>query len=812
MAYTRRYSWDGGTVEGWAKHYGTPTVALSVAAVASAGSAGSLRVDLSAVPTSGFVNAAVYDAGQLLGGAVAGGNLRAVVRQETGGAGWSYKPYWQDKTANFVVHATPGAALTAATWVDYAALPDATVPSDNTLINGFGIEFFNNGPAQATASFSIDFYEQGTADNPVPTATELVPSLALATGAAFTLQVFGTNFVTGSVVRWAGVDRTTTFVSATEVRAAIPATDIGAAGTPSVAVFNPTPGGGLSGALTFTVRAAPSAARWYANGAQPTGISPIDALNALRLQYDWWRHYTLTQTGMPAAMPAGAWRVRVPDQNDPTTGRPNGTFSEGIGYGLLIMGWMGDPANPVYDPGARAYADGLWTYYKFFRDANGLMNWRIDDLGNVTGTGGATDGDHDSAFGLLLAHRNYGSAGAVNYLADGTALINAIDSTEFTPASDPAPHVMTNGDQWGFATDRYMPDYFAPGFYRVFGQVVTGSRWPTIISTNYPKAQGYFMSTFTTGMVPDECNRAGATVTGTSYKYAYNAIRFPFRVSLDYLWNGAATDALAKSAPLRLANFHRDPLRANGVPVNSRAEWVLDGSASATYTNLAFVSGYGIAGTVDTTTAGWAGACAAFLRDNARESSYFGTCLSTLGLLVLAGQAQPYSAAAPDTTPPVLSAIAAGSITASGVTIGWTTNEAADTQVEYGTTTTYGATTALNATMVTTHSQGLTGLLAGTSYHYRVKSKDAAGNLATSADQTFTTSAAPDLTALAPGSTPAGSAGFTLVVTGTGFAAGSSVRWNGANRTTTYVSATELRAAIPASDVATTGTVQVTVV
>src|SRR5206468_7054954 len=43
---------------------------------------------------------------------------------------------------------------------------------------------------------------------------------------------------------------------------------------------------------------------------------------------------------------------------------------------------------------------------------------------------------------------------------------------------------------------------------------------------------------------------------------------------------------------------------------------------------------------------------------------------------------------------------------------------------------------------MTSHSVGLSGLTASTLYHYRVKSKDAAGNLAVSADFTFTTSAA----------------------------------------------------------------------
>ena len=61
--------------------------------------------------------------------------------------------------------------------------------------------------------------------------------------------------------------------------------------------------------------------------------------------------------------------------------------------------------------------------------------------------------------------------------------------------------------------------------------------------------------------------------------------------------------------------------------------------------------------------------------------------------------------------------------------------------MEYGTTTSYGSSTTLDATMVTSHSQALTELSASTLYHYRVKSKDAAANLATSGDFTFTTTA-----------------------------------------------------------------------
>src|SRR5213594_2404769 len=99
-----------------------------------------------------------------------------------------------------------------------------------------------------------------------------------------------------------------------------------------------------------------------------------------------------------------------------------------------------------------------------------------------------------------------------------------------------------------------------------------------------------------------------------------------------------------------------------------------------------------------------------------------------------------------DNAPPVISAVSSSSVGSSSATISWTTDEATDSQVEYGLTTAYGSTTVLNASLITAHSQALSSLAAGTLYHYRVKSRDAVGNLAVSGDVTFTTLAPPDTT------------------------------------------------------------------
>lgn len=97
-----------------------------------------------------------------------------------------------------------------------------------------------------------------------------------------------------------------------------------------------------------------------------------------------------------------------------------------------------------------------------------------------------------------------------------------------------------------------------------------------------------------------------------------------------------------------------------------------------------------------------------------------------------------------DINAPVISDVAASGITNIGVTITWATDEPATSQVEYGTSTGYGQTTALDANLVTSHVVSWTTLSAATTYHYRVRSKDAADNEAISGDHTFTTTGGSD--------------------------------------------------------------------
>jgi hypothetical protein len=125
----------------------------------------------------------------------------------------------------------------------------ATVPSNDIKTAGTAsVTVFNSTPGGGTSNTKTF-----TIDNAVPTISSISPSTATIGGAGFTLTVNGTNFISGTTVQWNGSSRTTTFVNATKVTAAILAGDISRAGTANVTASNPAPGGGTSNAATFTI-------------------------------------------------------------------------------------------------------------------------------------------------------------------------------------------------------------------------------------------------------------------------------------------------------------------------------------------------------------------------------------------------------------------------------------------------------------------------------------------------------------------------------------------------------------------------------
>jgi hypothetical protein len=92
------------------------------------------------------------------------------------------------------------------------------------------------------------------AQSPVPQVNQpLIPDTIAPGSAGFELTLNGTGFVSGSVVNWNGSPRTTTFVSSSQLTASILTSDVAKHGSGWVTVLNPSPGGGVSNAISFEV-------------------------------------------------------------------------------------------------------------------------------------------------------------------------------------------------------------------------------------------------------------------------------------------------------------------------------------------------------------------------------------------------------------------------------------------------------------------------------------------------------------------------------------------------------------------------------
>jgi len=134
---------------------------------------------------------------------------------------------------------------------------------------------------------------------------------------------------------------------------------------------------------------------------------------------------------------------------------------------------------------------------------------------------------------------------------------------------------------------------------------------------------------------------------------------------------------------------------------------------------------------------------------------------------------------------PRISDVAVLDRTSSSARVVWTTNLASTTQVEYGPTSSYGWSTTLDSALVTAHSAPISGLDPETTYHYRVVSRDSAGNTVRSPDFVFTTAGVSTMschmTMPTAGSTVSGTVTVAADASSTASVSGVQFRLGGAN-------------------------------
>jgi hypothetical protein len=146
----------------------------------------------------------------------------------------------------------------SATYLSSTELQATISPADVSLYNGSGpIQVVvMNPPPGGGSSASLPF----TLNSPGPIVTSLSPASAIAGGFGFVLSVAGTNFVPGSQLLWNGQTRQTFVQAPTLLNAVITDVDIATAGTASISVSNPAPGGGTSNVISFSIGVHPALA------------------------------------------------------------------------------------------------------------------------------------------------------------------------------------------------------------------------------------------------------------------------------------------------------------------------------------------------------------------------------------------------------------------------------------------------------------------------------------------------------------------------------------------------------------------------
>ncbi len=181
-------------------------------------------------------------------------------------------------------------------------------------------------------------------NNPIPTISSLSPTSTSAGGAAFTLTVNGSNFLSVSTAQWNGNNRTTTYVSASQLTTSITASDIAAGGTWQVTVVNPSPGGGTSSAVAFnTNNPAPTVTTISPNSSEQVStaftLSVVGANFTTESQVNWngaeLGNTTLVNSNLlTLQMPANATATSSPDSVTVVNPSPGGGTSNSAGFSV----------------------------------------------------------------------------------------------------------------------------------------------------------------------------------------------------------------------------------------------------------------------------------------------------------------------------------------------------------------------------------------------------------------------------------------------------------------------------------------------
>lgn len=297
----------------------------------------------------------------------------------------------------------------------------------------------------------------------------------------------------------------------------------------------------------------------YANGHLPTTIG-----NALaQSEYNRWKNTQLRPCD---------GGIRVIAEN------PAETKVEAVGFGMLLAAYAND--KPTFD--------GIHKFYNSKRtaQANNMMAWDVtcDDIADP---GSATDGDVDVAFALIVASTLWDD----EYMEAAKEILNIVSSSVIKTCTVEGRSIKIlgpgySGIAWGGCGEMDIM-YHTPAFFRIFAEVTGNSVWEELANDTYVTLNAGAHPT--TGLVPDWQTATGTPGPGSrAGHYGYDACRAPWKLTLDYLWNGnTESQAWAK----KIAAW-----AANQGPANIVDGYELDGTPIGTNgLNSAFLGGFAVA-------------------------------------------------------------------------------------------------------------------------------------------------------------------------------------------------------------------------
>ncbi len=396
--------------------------------------------------------------------------------------------------------------------------------------------------------------------------------------------------------------------------------------------------------LMLTAPAVVAAAELYPFGSHPMSYAPgtirpnhvsQTALDQhVRDFYDAWKMRFLRQT-----CGAGRWVVAT------ETDAANLTVSEGHGYGMMLMALMAG-----HEPNARQIFDGMFDYFRAhpteFHDH--LMAWYQNDACATPADShdSASDGDLDIAFALLLADRQWGSCGTINYLLEAQHVLNDIKDGEL----DASGQYVLLGDWVGpsgsatyYASTRtsdFMPDHT-----RSFGAATGDATWTALRDRTYQIVDA-LQSGFSpsTGLLPDFVKNpltapapvAGGFLEGANDgRYSYNACRDPWRLGVDAI---VSNEPRAKLAVQKINTWIRSA--TGNDPANIKSGYRLDGTmiGGADYLSMAFVAPLGVGAMVDGSNQAWLNDVWDLVVDTpAATDGYYENTLKLLAMITMSG-------------------------------------------------------------------------------------------------------------------------------------------------------------------------------